>query len=967
MTEKVMHYEQLILLFIFQFKPQSGKKCVSGDETCNGHIKLNLSNDVLESKVRTLYDQLAAVWNGTLQSDLHDRYMAGGASRRLLDHASSLSMLEDGQEDILMEVLMSMFSDIYTDDKLKQIDYMTRVFLPEALTRICHQVDQRQPAVVDVAGLDAPNIGTESFHPTAVKRHADFNLDQSDSSRISDPLSSEDEWKPEDEEKKLGEHSRGRRRCRTPNPSQRFKRRRHNHSGNRPVGSSETRRSPSFSSSSSGSLQRAPHSSTSSSSSPSRSHQQKRSFKRRRHNHSGNRPVGSSETRRSPFLSSSSSGSLQRAPHSSSSPSRSHQQDLLSEEPLCPTENSLHRRRKRIFRTRNRKQRPNGKKKRHRYHCPKQDCTAFCVNVQRHMRSAHPDLPEWEQADMIRNSRRKNEPKRQIVKKECCFTQCVWSGQRPDLHLMSKCHNLPRVEALKMAKICKVVDSVCQTGLHTAESLSKEFGIWLSSLEGGCYIPPDLDEKKKLDKQNQNKRTESMVKTILTESLGQEPFPIAKLALLKTLSRKPSAEKESVLEKIKGSKTWGTVKNFLASLSHFLDFVEITYPNLDIGGMRCSLAGTVRCINKFVAEDIQRRKDKIREVKIPEDLIVKYIDSQMAKRLISQEKKKGATTCKVADVDKIRNHILLHTAFLNGKRTGIFCAMTVTHVLNAREKGDLKVVLVDSGKTYRSSGSAAVHFSRQDYDSLVYFISNVRIANSNVDQVFCFSSGQEAAVSDINRFLQAAFDDFGIIESVQVPHVTCTLIRKTVITLLREQDIPREEQETVAKHMDHSIATADRHYDTSSGIQCTSKFRQILHRHVAWNEQDSDEDDCELLDNSVLESVQMEESEVSVIPSLPVSSTLTSTLTVEPTSSCLPSRFGKPEVFSKVDRERLRRCCAPFIQDKATNGGAVKQCDVVKHIKKAGRNFEDLFCNYSLKQLYNRVRMEIRMHKNKAK
>ena len=59
--------------------------------------------------------------------------------------------------------------------------------------------------------------------------------------------------------------------------------------------------------------------------------------------------------------------------------------------------------------------------------------------------------------------------------------------------------------------------------------------------------------------------------------------------------------------------------------------------------------------------------------------------------------------------------------------------------------------------------------------------------------------------------------------------------------------LDRSEQEQIARHMDHSLSTADRHYDVNTGIPITAKFRQIIEKFHESDLPSESEDSTHLL------------------------------------------------------------------------------------------------------------------------
>ena len=499
----------------------------------------------------------------------------------------------------------------------------------------------------------------------------------------------------------------------------------------------------------------------------------------------------------------------------------------------------------------------------------------------------------------------------------------------------------------------------------SAESLSDQFLAWFESLEGGYFIPSDIPPHKKQQRESQNNKIKYMVHEILKECFGEEAFPVAALAQLKMIGRDTEkGSKKSVIISIKEGRsgkeplTWGTVKNYLSAFSHFLDFLQACYSSqhLDITGMRTVLRGIVHTVNKFVAEEAQRRKLQCREKVIPASLISKYFDHKTAHKLLTDLKKKGkdgVNHVEIKERESVRNQLLLQMALSSGKRCGALSDMKCSQVYNAEKVDGERVVLVEDGKTFRTSGAAGIHFSSKDYNDLVFYITYLRPKSAVSDQVFCQIDGQHSTPSELNNFIQTAFNDFGLMTNMDVPHITCSLIRKSLVSIAREGDLSREDQITMATHMDHTIGTADRIYDTSSGVKCTARFSKIVDRFFQFehdDEEDADED--EDLDIEQSETLMQEHEQEPM---------------AQPSSSTTPCRFGRPEVFPEEDRGRILRCCMPLIEKRLSDGRPLRREDAITQVKEGGIQFQDLLTRYTQKQLYNRIRLELRKRVDEKK
>lgn len=633
--------------------------------------------------------------------------------------------------------------------------------------------------------------------------------------------------------------------------------------------------------------------------------------------------------------------------------------------------------------TRRKSQKTDAKRHRKQVHCCIENCNGFVVNLPRHIEQVHVDIPRFEAQKLLRKM--KKQPRRHYKAYKCPLETCQWKGTRLDKHLVSKQHNMEKDCAKIMTKQIKMSSSQDQPTLgkhmHTARSLAESFLNWFQSIEGGSYIPDFLDDHKRSQKQTQNKKCKHMVQTVLETALGEGEFHASALGVLKSIGRPVLKSGLSVIEKLhKDDRSWGTVKNYLNAFSHFVDFMESSNPLLldrsTIGPVRVNLRGSIQTVTKMALEELQRRKISDRDRVIDFQNIRQYQQSNIAKTLLNSFEAADSQKDAEEKIHRIARHTLLQIALPNGKRAGVFADMKCSDVKNALTEEDGFVILVGEGKTFRVSGAAGVYCLKTEYELLCNYITKLRpLLKPCTDQVFCRPSGERASVGEIGCYLKDGWTDFGSIVHKDVGDITFTLIRKSIVSKSRSEGVTRDVKEDMAIHMDHDVSTADKHYDVSTGARMTAKFRRIFDKFHDPLDSDDNEDSADVLPSSRLEStgivlhsgrqgqVSADNDNSCMEPKCyqRKSQNASSFITTECRKGTRSSTFGKLDVFSDEDKIRLYRCCSSLIENgKKRPGSGVTQSEILNQIKSAGPNFSDLFNKYSLAQICNRVRCEIR-------
>lgn len=315
----------------------------------------------------------------------------------------------------------------------------------------------------------------------------------------------------------------------------------------------------------------------------------------------------------------------------------------------------------------------------------------------------------------------------------------------------------------------------------------------------------------------------------------------------------------------------------------------------------------------------------------------------------------------------------MELALPNVKRAGIFNSMTFSEVENAEQDDEGYVIMVAEGKTFRVSGAAGVFCTSTEYKLLQDYVIQFRpLLKPSTEQVFCRRSRERATVSETGEFLRGAWIDFGAVISKDVGDLTFTMIRKTLVSKSRKEGVSNDVKEQMARHMDHSVATADRYYDVSSGAKLTTaKFRHTFNKfHDPLDSgEDSSDGEGHTLSDEVIPSTKLYSSEnvnsdqISMcIGSSESEATKSAKMLKTSNRSSSSCTFGKPDVFSLEDKLRLFRCCSTLIE-KGKNKGhgkGVTKHEILAQVKSAGPNFADLFQTYTITQICNRVRCEIR-------
>ena len=383
--------------------------------------------------------------------------------------------------------------------------------------------------------------------------------------------------------------------------------------------------------------------------------------------------------------------------------------------------------------------------------CPLTGCNGKAVNLKRHFIQVHRKmLPEA----LLLVKEHKKKPKRHYPKRACPL--CPFNGTRIDIHLR-KIHDIGHEESLSLSKKSATIKDLKK---EDPGAYADKFYEFASSFEGGFFVDPSLEPHEVSKKIAQNKKMATQVGKILDLTFGPNAKIDGKdLFLLKWIGSKVG-NKESVVLRLKKNTCWQTVRNYLTSLGHFYKYIESQYPPLlsadQLSAMKVSLASVQRTVWKHCSAELERKRVTDHEALLPVNHLISWFKVEKFKIVLEITEPLNQTQFDAAIT--IRNQLLLHTSITNVKRTGILEAFTTTHLEKANINNDGSAcVLIQEGKTFKSSGSAGMLFILEEYQALQNYICFVRpVFKPTTQQIFCRSDGRWAANNEIVRFAQTA-------------------------------------------------------------------------------------------------------------------------------------------------------------------------------------------------------------------
>ena len=262
------------------------------------------------------------------------------------------------------------------------------------------------------------------------------------------------------------------------------------------------------------------------------------------------------------------------------------------------------------------------------------------------------------------------------------------------------------------------------------------------------------------------------------------------------------------------------------------------------------------------------------------------------------------------------------------------------------------------GKPIKHMEPQIFFLTQMQHKIMQHFIHEYRpLFNPKTDQLFCKVNGHQSEVGDVGRYLQEAWTAFGTVADIEVcTNISCTLIRKSVISCASSKGFNQEQRRCMAKAMDHSVPVAERYYNHDDGIKNTEEFNGLLRtfQHIC-DEVEEGEDQptdstnlpTEESDNHHLTDTENED-EIQVEMSKHL---YTGQEEHRP-------KTRKP-IFSLEERQIIQNACLPLIEQRKKDRLPVKTKDVLEYIN-ASFKARSLLKKHTIVSIYQRVRNFVR-------
>jgi hypothetical protein len=672
--------------------------------------------------------------------------------------------------------------------------------------------------------------------------------------------------------------------------------------------------------------------------------------------------------------------------------------------------------------------------------CPVEECTGTAINIRRHLISCHKNLSKIELKELLllpikqkRNEKdcaikdiaSKSQPSATdakletkttrseaaedgaddadgkdrgaspcIVKKRrsYCKMECSVCSKiicRLDIHLKNV-HKLARnslafqtaVAASNVAGSDKILEMKTKKCDSIVELLD-DFESHLKAVEGGS----------KTDRAAQNSRRN--VQTVMSDLLKGKQYTPQSLKQLKTIGE-PGGIIERWMKGPDNVKTASTMAVYLNSIRLFLIFLQIQPFRLqgfcsavELGSYMAYITKCSQSLSRIRTTQDQERRIAELNTHIPADVLREFATGFHVKHtsvLLNEHLKRKEKNPTIDSFEFTRNTLIMCILISNAKRAGDLTNMTLDE-FNDSHKSEHDAQ--DNMVHIKEHKTKATHFSK------VNFYGELHVTATKYRDVFgekfIKPSGyffpyvpkgaptpRQMTASELNVALNKTWSEFcSRSNNAHVrQEINTSFIRKSIVTNVYKTANNNDDMINLASHMAHSTATAQRHYDTTLGIEKSSAATKAIRKAYKC---DGDSNDVEASSNDASDKSESEaESQVDLAS--PVQRLVRNLFPKSDEHSETQSQSNAGAKGGKVKRGRIRpslsgkprpkpldpntinliiMATAPYRELCKSGVKTKKSRDIRLILEELGGDYADIYKHHTDKQVSDRVGYQI--------
>lgn len=283
------------------------------------------------------------------------------------------------------------------------------------------------------------------------------------------------------------------------------------------------------------------------------------------------------------------------------------------------------------------------------------------------------------------------------------------------------------------------------------------------------------------------------------------------------------------------TKQASTVKNYLLSFQKFAKWAImkqkpwISKDSADSVNEHIQIWNT--SLHKLISTRSHEKKDIHRRAIVTVEQIQAYLNSDRAEQ--AQEvldNSENAETLTLEDHTNARNHLIMLLVLANATRAGPVINLKIQDVINAEDNvhDDRVVMNVLVHKTEQKYGTAQISLTTGEYDFLRGYIENVRprVPSQFKDEeaVFITWTGRQMSQSEIANVITRELIRAG----GRNIRTSCTMMRKSIVSLLLQMDLGARTEQDLAALMKHSQTMQKKTYDIRVADNAMAKMSGLV-------------------------------------------------------------------------------------------------------------------------------------------
>lgn len=293
------------------------------------------------------------------------------------------------------------------------------------------------------------------------------------------------------------------------------------------------------------------------------------------------------------------------------------------------------------------------------------------------------------------------------------------------------------------------------------------------------------------------------------------------------------------------TKQASTVKTYLLTFSKFSNWAKLKSKSWMTFETADCIDKQIKIWNQSLNKDISRRNCQIKmdhqRSSVTVEEVQMYLDgkrakegrevfAQLADEAVAQASNKFVLTQRLHTA--ARNHLIMLLVLSNATRAGPILNLRLKDVENARANvhNGCHVMNVMQHKTQVTYGAAQISLKQTDFAFLESYINNIRSKildlSADTEDVFVSWKGRPLTQSDVANIITVELT-CAVERDLRV---SCTIMRKSIVSILLQMDLGVNNEQDLASLMKHSDTMQKRTYDVRVADQNMARMSNLVYK-----------------------------------------------------------------------------------------------------------------------------------------